>query len=109
VQAFAKLLHASLAASEVELRALQLLLQLRVLLKVVLQDVIELLDLQPFEGIEYLLQLLHVVLVATQTDLYLRLVLDAPQSSSLDLVGVLHPLPQLAHRLLQGFTLAHKG
>lgn len=57
-----------------------------------LQDVVKFLYLQPFEGIEDLFQLLHVVLVAIQTDLYLGLVLDATQGTSLDLIGVLHPL-----------------
>lgn len=57
-----------------------------------LQDVVKLLYLEAFEGIKDLLQLLDVVLVATQTDLYLGLVLDATQSTSLDLTGVLHPL-----------------
>ncbi len=55
VQAFAKLLHSCLAASEVELSTLQLLLQLRVLLEVVLQDVVKFLNFQAFEGIEDLL------------------------------------------------------
>lgn len=52
MQALGKLLHSRLAASEVKLRALQSLLQLRVFLVVVLQDVVKLLYLQAFERIE---------------------------------------------------------
>jgi hypothetical protein len=56
----------------------------------VLEDVVEFLNLHPLEGVEHLLQFLHVVFVPTQSHLYLRLVLNALERTSLDKVRVLN-------------------
>lgn len=56
-----------------------------------------------------MLQLLHVVLIPTQPHLYLCLVLNAPQGSGLDRVGLLEFVLEVGYLRLQSFALVEKG